>query len=465
MHKRKIKLGFHGGTGEVTGANFLLETEIGGKTFRALIDCGMYQGPGVLPEKNNEPFPYDPKSIDILFVTHPHMDHIGRVPKLVKDGFRGRIISTQPTEDLAELMFDDALNVYRYHVKKAKKYGEKIPEPMYEEKDVAQTMELWESIPYGKNINLGDDFIAEFQIAGHTLGSGMVVFSNEGRRLVFTGDLGNAPTPLLRDPKPVPGANFMVMESVYGDRNHENRDERRNILKETIKEIDRRKAVLMIPTFSLERTQEIVYEIERMMEEKEIPSVPVYIDSPLAIKITEVYKKHSSFFRESVREQIEGGNQTFKFPDLHVTESVDESKAIKEASSPKIIIAGSGMSNGGRIVHHQRNYLPDSNNILLLVGYQAIGTPGRMLQEGVKKIRIFQDDIPVRAEVRTLNGYSGHMDSEHLLEFVSHHEGLERVFVVMGETESALFLTQRLRDYLEIKAEAPEPGSEVEIEL
>jgi metallo-beta-lactamase family protein len=294
----------------------------------------------------------------------------------------------------------------------------------------------------------------------------MIEFHFNGKKIVFTGDLGNTPTPLLRDTEIVKDVDYLIMESVYGDRNHENKTERKERLENVIEDTFKAKGTLLIPAFSLERTQEILFEIERMMEQDRIPLVPVYVDSPLAIKIIDVYKKYQDYFNKDIHDLRNAGNRILEFPQVHLTPSTDESRKIDESDMPKIIIAGAGMSNGGRIVHHEKRFLPDPRTTLLLVGYQSPGTMGRRLQEGEKRVTMFGESVEVRAKVVTIGGYSAHKDSDSLLEWVgSTVNSLKRVFVVMGEPKSSSFLVQRLRDYLGVSATAPSAGDTVELEL
>jgi len=460
MPERKVRITFHGGVGDVTGANFLIEAIGLEKSIRILIDCGMFQGTKIADDHNRDPFPYDPTSIDYLLVTHAHIDHVGRIPKLVRDGFKGAIYSTPPTKDIAEVMLVDSLGVLEREAR-----HENL-QPFYSETDVEAGMRLWQCVPYRTNFNLGP-FTISFRDAGHTLGSSSIELVIEGKKIVFTGDLGNSPTPLLRDAEFITDIDYLIIESVYGDRIHEKREERKEILEQTIEQTIKKDGTLMIPSFSLERTQELLYEIERMMEGDKIPLVPVFIDSPLAIKVTEIYKRYEDYFNKEVRYIISSGNELFQFPQLHMTMTSDESKEIfTKYTVPKVVIAGSGMSNGGRILHHEKHYLPDPNSTLLLVGYQAVRTLGRRLQEGQKLVRINGEDVAVNAHVVTLSGYSGHRDSQGLLDYVSQTvDTLKKVYCVMGEQKSALFLVQRIRDFLGVDATAPLPGEFTEIVL
>jgi metallo-beta-lactamase family protein len=314
--------------------------------------------------------------------------------------------------------------------------------------------------------------------AGHILGSSMVEFVHGDTKILFTGDLGNSPAPLLKDTETITDATYLIMESVYGDRDHEARDDRRRALENAIEETVKRAGALVVPAFSLERTQELLYEIKLMTEQSRIPLIQVFLDSPLAIKLTKLYEKYEDYFNNRVDAAvpsgkparttgvIQSGRDIFKFPGLRATLTTDESKSINEVRNPKIIIAGSGMSNGGRIIHHEKRYLPDPKSTVLLVGYQVPGSLGRELQDGAKTVRILGEEIPVRASIRMIQGYSAHKDMTNLIGFVRETaDTLKRVFVVMGEPKSALFLTQRLRDYLGVNAHAPEPGETVELEI
>ncbi len=468
MESKKAAITFCAGVGTVTGANFLLE--IAGK--RILIDCGLEQGSEFADARNREDFMYEPKTIDILLITHAHTDHIGRIPKLFKDGFTGVIYSTPATLDLARVMLADTFHLMQEHSKS------KGILPMYEVTDVDKTFAAWKTIPYYQDFQLSDDVSVYLKDSGHILGSCMYEIwlnnrdnppsqgSGGQRKIVFTGDLGNSPSLFLRDTDAITGATYMVMESVYGDRNHEPKDERQQKLLDIVKDTIARKRTLLIPVFSLERTQDILYELNDLVERKLIGDIKVYVDSPLASKVTEIYKQHTADFNQGARDIIAQGDDVFQFKLLSHTMEREASEHISHTDNPKIILAGSGMSVGGRVIKHELHYLPDPNATILFVGYQAAGTLGRKILDGAKDITIIDQKLHIKAEVKSIMGYSSHKDSDHLLDFVATgQESLKKVFVAMGEPKSALFLVQRIRDYIGVDAKFPKQGERVELEM
>lgn len=453
---REATLGFYGGVGSVTGANFLFDTGAS----KILVDCGLIQGNEFAMRENAKDFAYDPKSIEHLFVTHAHADHIGRIPKLVKDGFNGIIHSTSATFDLTSVMLRDAYKVMSYE---AARYDTK---PIYEPEDIDRALSLWETHGYGDAIDLPGEVTAVFTNAGHILGSAFVTFRRGERAVFFSGDVGNVPQPLLDAPDIPTDIDYMLIESVYGDRLHEEVEERSELLLNTIRDTIAENGTLIIPAFSLERTQAMLFEINNFVESGLIEPVPTFLDSPLAISVTEIYRHHTKYLKNSVREQIHGGDDIFDFPKLAFTETKQESKDIWRTPGPKIIIAGSGMSHGGRILEHERKYLEDPNTILLLVGYQGVGSLGRLLQDGAKKVRIYDTEVRVKAQIRTIRGYSGHADRDGLMNVVEKSaDTLKGVYVAMGEERSSLFLVQRLRDYLGVNAIAPKEGDMIKIDF
>lgn len=454
MNNSEATLGFYGGAGSVTGANFLLDSPDG----KILIDCGLAQG-GVDAEAHNRaPFAYVPHTIDVLIITHAHLDHIGRVPKLVHDGFSGSIYSTPVTKELAALMFEDALGIME---EDARKRG---VAPLYSHADVAATLRMWQTREYHQSFNVGRDNIGiRFLDAGHVLGSSMVECTHHGRTIVFTGDVGNSPAPLLKDTEQLPTAHYILMESVYGNRLHEGNEERFKTLGAAVRQAKRVGGTLLIPTFALQRTQVLLYELHRLFEKEEAPRMPVFLDSPLATRVTDVYEQHLDLLNEQAQATL--GTLGFHFPELTIASTPEMSRRIAESPDPKIILAGSGMSHGGRIQAHEARFLKDKKTTILFVGYQAAGTPGRRILEGEKKVKVDDTWVRVRASVMQVDGYSAHADRDGLMRVIeSAASAPEKVFVVMGEPKSSLFLAQRLHDFLGVDAFVPSAGDVVTIE-
>lgn len=454
-----FKITFAGGAQMPTGSNFLLE--VGGK--KILIDCGLIQGEKYTLPANKEPFIYDPKIVDLLIVTHGHLDHVGKIPVLVKNGFRGQILSTEPTLDIGELIMLDSMGVLG---KEAKLDG---VESLYEEKDVFETMKLWnKTLKYEENFFIkGEegDIRITLHDAGHILGSAIVEIEYKGKKIAFSGDLGNTPSPLMKDTVKPKGLDYIVMESVYGDRNHEDKDRRIEIFKEAVTSTINKGGTVLIPAFSIERTQEILLAFNELVEGGQIPKTKVYLDSPLGINITKVYKKYETWFNENIEGIIKSGDDIFAFDGLTQTLSPEESKRINQDNGPKVIIAGSGMSNGGRILHHEERYLGDEKTTIIMVGYQSINTLGRRIVDGQKEILIHRRPVKVRARVVNIHGFSAHKDSDNLVDFLSEtKDTLKKVFVVLGEPKSAFFLGQRIHEEYELPVSIPEKDEVVELD-
>lgn len=446
-----MKLTFYGGARTVTGANYLLET---GKS-RILIDCGLNQGSHYSEKLNFKPFAYDPKTIDYVLITHAHIDHIGRLPQLCRAGFGGRIFSTQPTKDFAELLLYDSEHILHEEAERFK-----LP-ALYEAGDVAETMKMWQKVSYHEKLALGDLGV-EFYDAGHILGSSSIVVTAEGKKIVFSGDLGNSPEVLIRPTEYIDDADYALIESAYGNRVHEDVLERKDVLEDLIEETVKAGGVLMIPAFALERTQEMIFELDELVRNGRIPRVPVFIDSPLAIKLTSVYQKYARdprYFNASSLDLIRGGDALFDSPGLRLTLTKEQSKEINDVPPPKVIVAGAGMSNGGRILHHERRYLSDPKSTILFVGYQAEGSLGRKILDGARTVKLFGEDVPVQCKVKAIGGYSSHADQPQLLKWVAAMRNhLKKVFIVQGEEEEAVPLAQKIQDELAVPAEVPQPG-------
>lgn len=461
----KLKLTFWGGAQEITGSCILLESGSASQRTKLLIDCGLFQAGKFTEDRNLKPFPFNPREIKALLVTHAHLDHVGRIPKLVKDGFSGEIFSTAATRELGQLMLGDSLGVME---KEARGKSEKL---VYQANDIEAAMKQWKGLNYHKPFIIGD-FKINFKDAGHILGSAIIeVFFpstalGTSKKIVFTGDLGNSPTPLLRPVEKITGANFLTMETTYGDREHESKEERKIKLERIIEDTIKAGGVLMIPALSLERTQELLFELNDLAENNRIPRVPVFLNSPLAIKAVDIYKKYDDYYNKEAKYVMDSGDDLFKFPGLKFTLTTEESKQINDFPPPKIIIAGSGMSTGGRIIHHERRYLPDPKSTLLLISYQVAGSLGRQLEEGIKNVNILGENVPVKARVVSLPGYSAHPDRNGLFQFVENNcQTLEKVFAIQSEPKSALYFTQTIRDHLGLDIVSPKYGDSFELEV
>lgn len=454
--KNSFSVGFYGGVGDVTGANFLLEIE----ETKILIDCGLIQGLPKDNDPNYESFKYNPAEIDYLFVTHAHMDHIGRIGKLIKDGFKGKIYSTKATKDLSVLMLEDALAINRMQAER------RNIKPLYSDSHLEIAHSIWNEVEYKTSLDLNENISVASHNTGHILGSCAYVFTNKktGERITFTGDLGNSPNPLLKNADTNFETEYMVIESVYGDREHEAKDNRKQILKHIISKVVKRGGVILMPVFSLEKTQMLLTELNDLVEQNLIPEVPIFVDSPLAIRLTEIYTQNTEFFNGTIQSQIESGDDVFSFPKLKFTYHKTESEQIDRVQGSKIIISASGISEGGRITAHEKRYLPDSDNALVLIGHQILGSLGRRILEGQKEVYIDGSDVPVNAEIIQVNGYSSHADSSQLLEYVeSVGVNLKHVFVCMGEPKASFFLSQRIKDYLGITASVPDENEIIKI--
>jgi len=455
MKKQHMKLSFYGAAQEVTGTLYLLETE----GCRILVDCGIHQGSREEAKKNHEPFPFDAKSIDAVFVTHGHMDHNGRVPLLVKRGFRGPIYCTAPTAEIAEIIWEDIVTLGKYEKKRARKENREPIPPLYEKTDVRDAVEMLKDVSYGKTFGVcGNKVKVTFHDAGHIIGSSFIEFAAEGRTVVLSGDLGNDDMPILKPTARLVKADTLIIESTYGDRLHEDAETRKTVLRDAVASVVEKKGVLMIPAFAIERTQEIILTLHRLAEAGEIPRVPIFLDSPMAIKATHVYEEYPEYYNTKSHKEFMIGHHLFSLPGFVPTKSGDQSRMINDVPAPKIIIAGSGMMTGGRIHHHLTRYLPDQNSILLIVGYQAEKTIGRQLFDGAKTVQIFGREVAVRATVKAVGAWSAHADQKKLLRWVADGEATPgQILVTHGEPAASGALAEKFKEQ-GIETFIPEPG-------
>jgi len=440
-----MKLEFRGANKEVTGSRHLLH--VNGKTI--LMDCGMYQGRRKDEREKNANFGFDPKDVDVVLLSHAHIDHSGNLPNLVKQGFTGPIYCTAATKDLLEHMLGDSAHIQEREAewinKRKKKRGEvDLIEPLYTEVDVLETLKLLQPVGYDTCLEVVPGVKACFREAGHILGSAMVILTvddqddGKTKKLAFSGDLGRPNMPLMRDAYQAKDVDYLMIESTYGNRLHESLLEAEEKLAQVINDTIARGGRILIPAFSLGRTQELVVSIHKIMDEERIPHIPVYVDSPLSVNVTEVFRKHLNILDGEVQKNfIEQDEDPFGFECITYVRSVEESKSLNEIKTPMIIVSSSGMVEHGRILHHLRNAIEDHRNSLLIVGYQARNTLGRKLVEGFKEVKIFGEIHPVKIEVHVMNAYSAHADRSDLLNYVSQVDSLKKVILIHGEEESA----------------------------
>jgi len=456
-----MRVEFLGGARSVTGSATLLEKG----SLKWLVDCGMFQGGKELEERNWSVQPYRSQDLSFILLTHAHIDHSGLIPKLVKEGFRGKVICTKATRDLCEVMLKDSAHIQEmdteWQSRKNKRAGEKETVPLYTMKDAENSLQCFQPVRYDEMFQLTDGVKVRFQDAGHILGSAILeVWVEEGgqeKKLVFSGDLGDFEQPILRNPTPIKNADVLWLESTYGNRLHKSREKTVQELLKIIQEALDLQAKVVIPAFAVERTQDIIYTLGQLIRKRLIPSIPVYIDSPLAISATEIFKKNSDCFDQETRDLLLGGESPLDLPQLIYARSTEESKAINEDSRPGIIISAGGMCEAGRIQHHLKHHLWRKDSHIVIIGYQAAGTVGRRIVDGVKTIRLFGEEIAVKAHIHTLGGFSAHADQKGLLEWLSHFNNPQlEVIVNHGEENISLELSQLIRQQFHFKTTVPQ---------
>ena len=475
-----MKITFLGATRTVTGSNYLVEAA--GKKF--LVDCGMWQGKEELEMQNMENFEYNPSDIDFMLLTHAHIDHSGRIPKLYNEGFRNKIYAHKATCDLCTLMLPDSGHIQEMEIewknRKRKRKGEKELPPLYTAEDAARCLEIFEPVQYDEIIEITPDIHVRFNDAGHMLGSSIIELwvkeDGKEKKTVFTGDLGNNDIPLLNSPTMIEDTDYLVMESTYGSRLHLRNDEKASMFLDIVSETLDNGGTVVIPSFAVGRTQEILYEINKLKEEhkedeefqrkyKKIMKTNVFVDSPLAISATEVFRENTNLFDDEVKAQIVRGDNPLEFPGLQFTRTADESKALNEDNRPSIIISASGMCEVGRIKHHLKHNLWNPKSTILFVGYQAPGTLGYNIVNGAKKVKIFGEEIAVNARIEYIEGYSGHADQEGLMNFIySFIKKPDHIFLVHGEPEAQDVLREKIEKETNIKIDAPEFGETYELD-
>lgn len=468
-----MKITFLGAAKTVTGSNTLVEAC--GKKF--LIDCGMWQGKAQLEEQNKEDFEFKIEEIDFMILTHAHIDHSGRIPKLYKEGYRNKIYAHKASCDLCTLMLPDSGHIQEmeneWKNKKRMRKGQKPIEPLYTAEEAVRSLEVFEAVQYDEIVEVTPDIHIRFNDAGHMLGSSIVeIWTKENgkeTKTVFTGDIGNNDLPLLDKPTMIERADYLIMESTYGSRLHLRNDEKAELFLDIVSETIDGGGSVIIPSFAVGRTQEILYEINKIKETRQdeefqrkyktLMKAPVYVDSPLAISATEVFKENTYLFDEEVKKEIMNGNSPLEFPGLKFTRTADESIALNHDKTPSIIISASGMCEVGRIKHHLKHNLWNPKSTILFVGYQAPGTLGYNIVNGAESVKIFGEEIAVNARIEYIEGYSGHADQEGLMNFVySFIEKPKHIFLVHGEEEGQTVLKDKLESDISIATTIPEYG-------
>jgi len=467
-----MRLTFWGAARTVTGSMHLLEVN----DTKILLDCGLYQGKRQLSYERNLNFPFNPKEIDVLVLSHAHIDHSGNIPNLVRQGFRGNIYTTHASRDLCAAMLEDSARIQEQDIgylnKKRRRKGEPPLEPLYTVKDALATLPYFIGVPYHRPIPIAPGVTLTLYDAGHILGSAIVVLDIDeqgaGRkRLVFSGDLGRPGLAILRDPEFIDRADYLIMESTYGNRYHETFEDATQKLREISIRAFKQRGRLLVPSFAVGRTQELVYRLNQLRSRHKIPEFPIYVDSPLAVNVTEIFRLHPECYDEETRKFMAANDHRspFGFHLLRYVRSVEDSKALNFAPDPIMIIAASGMCEGGRILHHLKNHISDPKAIVLFVGYQAENTLGRRILDGVSPVRIFGDMYEVRAQVERIDGYSAHADRTELLDWANHFERkqLKRVFLVHGEEEGYMGLKSGLEQMGFGNVTVPDRGDSFEL--
>ncbi|HVV45516.1 MAG TPA: MBL fold metallo-hydrolase [Bryobacteraceae bacterium] len=457
-----MKLTFHGAAGGVTGSQHKLESN--GAT--VLLDCGMFQGRRKEAEKLNREMPFPARSVDAVVLSHAHIDHSGRLPLLVRQGFSGPIYATPATMDLCASMLRDTAHIAESDAEFVNRHHPDMEpvEPLFTRADADATMPLFRPVPYRTPLQIAGGLTLEFFDAGHILGSASVVVTEGNTKLGFSGDLGRAGLPIIRNPEPPPPLDYLILESTYGARKHPAPQEALARLEEVVRRTIGRGGRLIIPAFAVGRTQQVVLLLHQLINEQRIPSVPMFVDSPLAVDVTKAFRAHPECYDEETAKYLRNGGDPFGFRRLIYVRDVQESKKLNDLRGPYIVISPSGMCEGGRVLHHLRNNIVDPKNTILITGYQAENTLGRKLVSGMKQVRIFGIPSEVRAEVASLQELSGHADGGELLEWIRPAASrLKKIYLVHGEQEQSAALAEKIGATYGIEARSVRPGEIYEL--
>lgn len=466
-----MKLHFLGANRQVTGSRYLLEAD----GVRVMIDCGMFQERDFL-DRNWEPSPVPPNAIDCLLLTHAHLDHVGLIPRLVQQGFNKPILTTPASRDIAEIILKDAAGIQEedaaFKRKRHAREGRSGPRevvPLYTTADAVQALPLFQTVPYDQPRSLNGDVTVTFRDAGHILGSAILEVrvgrGASAKTIVFSGDIGQMNKPIIRNPTLIDRADYVVMESTYGDRNHKDGRAVEDQLADAINTAAKARGNVIIPTFAVERAQELTYHIGHLLRDGRIPRMPAFLDSPMAADVTEVFRRHHRYMDDEARRLIEAGQPLMRFPGLRMVRSTEDSKAINRFDEPCIIMSTNGMCTAGRIKHHLANNVSDQKNVLLFVGFQAIGTLGRELVSGKSSVRIHGVERPVRARVCQIYGLSAHADRDDLLHWIGHfNPPPKRVFLTHGEEDAANALADTIRARQKCDVTVPAYKDEVQLD-
>ena len=472
-----MKITFLGATRTVTGSNMLIETD----KRKFLVDCGLYQGQDKEILLNTDDFMFVPSDIDFMLLTHAHIDHSGRIPKLYKEGYRGPIYATKATIDLCSIMLPDSGYIQESEIewlnRKRMREGKHPVPPLYTAQDAIDSQVLFEQVNYDEEVQITPEIRVKYNDAGHMLGSAIIEVwiteNGEEQKIVFSGDLGNNDIPLLKEPTMIDDADILVMESTYGNRDHLRKENKAEEFLKIVSKTLENGGNVVIPSFAVGRTQEILYEIQKSKQSDdlefrrefdEVMEAPVYVDSPLAISATEVFLKNLDVLDESVQQEIKEGKKPLDFPDLRFTPTVEESRNLNENANKSIIISASGMCEVGRIKHHLKHNLWRQDSTILFVGYQALGTLGRKIVDGAKQVKIFGEEISVNANIQYIEAFSGHADKTGLINFVEHFKKKPKhIYLVHGEEEAQLALADEIVDRFGIPVDIPYRGDVYEL--